>query len=193
MNGKQFGEWLKQLRAAHISREEFVRKYKFHRNTVKNYENEGRLPDIDHLFFLSIETGYSFQELVKQRMVVAQNEKQLPADIDVRQVCEPKAAYIANAQPGEPGQLKQENDTMAPTIQKGATVTYDPSNNELRDGHMYLLRLGEARHIRRIQIMTDSGVMLICDNQAFPPQLLSKEQAADLSVIGAVTSVTNFY
>lgn len=193
MDEKQFGEWIKQLRAASISRENFAKKYDRHRNTIKNYENEGRLPDLDHLFFLAVETGYNFHELVKQRLLVAQKIKKLPVNIDVKRVCEARAQYTTDAETDDLNQLKVGNDMMSPTAQEGALVAYDPANSELQDGRMYIVQQNDTPELRRIRLMPDGSAVLVCDNPAFPPQKLDQAQLANLTVMGAVKSVTHYY
>lgn len=193
MDAKQFGTWIKELRDLSLTRAAFARKYKRHANTIKAYENDGRLPDIDHLFALAVETGYDFNTLVIKRLEAAQNSDGLPSDIEVAGVCESKTPYHTIAEKAGLVQITIDSDSMAPTIMPGAAVVYDPLKTQLKDGHMYIFSFDNGMQVRRVQTMNNGAFKLICDNSTYPPQELDKAAVEHIEVPGIVTSVTNFF
>lgn len=193
MNEKEFGQWIKSLRAPHITRVAMAKKYECHPNTLKSYENSGRLPDVDYLLALSNETGYDFRELTKQRVIARFSSNNILDLKTVLQVCEGTTEYSAPNLPPLHHDWSAEGNTMEPTIREGARVVYDSSDTDLTDGQMYLLRINETQCIRRIQITIDGGINLICDNNSYPVQSLPKEKSDMLDIIGRVTSVTNSF
>lgn len=193
LNEKEFGQWIKSLRAPHITRVAMAKKYECHPNTLKSYENSGRLPDVDYLLALSNETGYDFKELTKQR-VIARFSSTNTLDLKtVLQVCEGSTDYSAPHLPPLHHDWTAEGNTMDPTIKDGARVVYDGSDTELSDGQMYMIKINETQCIRRVQITIDGGINLLCDNNSYPAQSLPKEKASMIEVLGRVTSITNQY
>lgn len=168
-----------------------AKKYECHPNTLKSYENSGRLPDVDYLVALSNETGYDFKELVKQRVIARFSSTNILDLKTVLQVCEGVTDYNAPHLPPLHHDWIAEGNAMAPTIQNGARVIYDSYEKELADGKMYMLRINNTLCVRRVQITIDGGVNLLCDNGSYPAQTLSKEKASILEVLGRITSVTN--
>lgn len=193
MNSKQFGQWIKEIRAAHISREKFSAKYGWHVNTLKSYENKGRLPDLEYLFSLAVETSFDFFELVRQRLLAAQEDKDIFTDIDVIEVCESHSPYVLSSPQSGISQYTHDSDNMFPVINKGALISYDTSQNQLQDGKMFVFKFNDLLQVRRIQIMNHGGVMLICDNNAYSSQELNKTESEELQIVGMVTAVTNYY
>ncbi len=193
MNEKEFGQWIKSLRAPHITRVAMAKKYECHPNTLKSYENSGRLPDVDYLLALSNETGYDFRELTKQRVIARFSSNNILDLKTVLQVCEGSTDYSAPNLPPLHHDWTAEGNTMEPTIREGARIVYDSSDTDLADGQMYMLRINETQCIRRVQITIEGGINLLCDNTNYPVQSLPKEKASMIEVMGKVVSVTNHY
>ena len=191
MNEKEFGQWIKSLRAPHITRVAMAKKYDCHPNTLKSYENSGRLPDVDYLVALSNETGYDFKELVKQRVIARFSSNNILDLKTVLQVCEGTTEYTAPHLPPLHHDWTAEGNAMEPTIREGARVVYDSSEKELADGKMYMLRINDTMCIRRVQVTLDGGINLLSDNSSYPPQTLTKDRADTLEVLGRITAVTN--
>ena len=193
MDAKQFGEFIKELRKKHMSREKFAERYRRHVNTIKAYENDGRLPSVDHLFALAVETNYDFLKLVVMRLEVAQLEQQLPDDIDIAAVWEQSPFYNLGEDQEGFVQLNIISDTMAPTIKPGALVIYDPLRKNLKDGQMYVFSFDNGQQVRRVQTTIHGGIKLLCDNRVYPPEQLDKSETDHLQVLGAVITVTNYF
>ena len=191
MNEKEFGQWIKSLRTPHITRVAMAKKYECHPNTLKSYENSGRLPDVDYLVALAHETGCDFKELVKQRVIARFSSTNTLELKTVLKVCEGGADYSALHLPPLQRDWVAEGNAMAPTIHNGARVIYDSHETELADGKMYMLRVNNTLCVRRVQIAIDGGVNLICDNSSYPTQTLPEDKAHALQVLGRITAVTN--
>lgn len=80
-------------------------------------------------------------------------------------------------------------DSMEPTISDNETVMVDTSNQQLRDGHIYVIRNGDHLLVKRIQTLWNDGVQLLSDNKEYPPQEISSADLENLEVIGKVVWV----
>ena len=65
MSAKEFCEFIFELRKAFTTRSAMAEKWPWHRNTMIGYERD-RLPDVDYLYAISVETNYDFIELIKK-------------------------------------------------------------------------------------------------------------------------------
>lgn len=193
MKSKQFGNLLKEIRNGHLTQDAIAKRFGCHLNTIKNYENKGRVPDIEYLAVLSAESGYSFKELIYKRLLISQQENELPADLDVHQVCESGSLYELGSHNNTVKKFSAHNDAMAPTILSDAMVSYDSSRTELKDGQMFVFSFDSGHQIRRVQVTVTGAVNLLCDNAAYPSETVDKSDIDSLNVMGMVLSVTNFY
>ncbi|WP_416305174.1 XRE family transcriptional regulator [Neptunicella sp. SCSIO 80796] len=70
MDQIEFAEYIGGLRDKRITRKEMATKWPWHLNTIRGYEKGERLPDVDYLLALSIETGADFVDLIEKRLMV---------------------------------------------------------------------------------------------------------------------------
>jgi phage repressor protein C with HTH and peptisase S24 domain len=77
-------------------------------------------------------------------------------------------------------------DSMESDICDGAAQLIDRSQNQLRDGHIYVLRYSNRSYSKKVQLDIDGTVRLISANNAYSDQLISKDQIDELEVIGRV-------
>lgn len=80
-------------------------------------------------------------------------------------------------------------DSMTPRIHDGDTLMIDTDQNALRDGGIFALRVGDELRVKRVYRRTMS-VILHSDNEKYPEEELSLEQAEHLHVIGRVVWVS---
>ncbi len=78
-------------------------------------------------------------------------------------------------------------DSMEPTIADRAWVIIDEAETEPFDAVFAFVLGGEAR-VKRFRRSTD-GLLLISDNEAYPPEVVRGDDLAKLQVIGHVLSV----
>ena len=81
-------------------------------------------------------------------------------------------------------------DSMQPTINNGDSILVDTSKNQVVDGSIFVLRLGDDLYAKRLQKNIDGGITVISDNRAeYPIQVVSPDQMDSLAVIGKVVWV----
>jgi phage repressor protein C with HTH and peptisase S24 domain len=83
------------------------------------------------------------------------------------------AAWLEREVGREPGGLalaRAMGDAMSPSIRDGDVVMLDRSAVELRSGRLYLVDLAGELQLRRIQRRLTGALLLICDNDRYPPE-----------------------
>ncbi|WP_107853674.1 MULTISPECIES: S24 family peptidase [Pseudomonadota] len=81
-------------------------------------------------------------------------------------------------------------DSMEPTISSKDTLLVDTSKTNPRDGHIYVIRSGETLWVKRIQKQIDGSLLLISDNDTYPPMSLMLADHPDIQVIGQVVQIS---
>lgn len=81
-------------------------------------------------------------------------------------------------------------DSMEPTIHGKDTLLIDTSKSVPRDGHIYVIRSGDALWVKRVQRLFDNSLLLISDNTSYPPVALNLSDHPDINVIGQVVNVS---
>ncbi len=76
-------------------------------------------------------------------------------------------------------------DAMSPAIRDGDVVMVDRSAIELCSGRLYLVDLGGELQLRRLQRRLTGTLLLICDNERFPPEEV-RPSDPPLRIIGEV-------
>lgn len=187
MNTSDFCEYIWKLREnAGVSRPKMEKKWPWHRNTIMSYEKEARLPDVDYLYALSLETGAEFLELLKLRLSAGM--LQLPEDAEF------PGSINHSLKPVNDELLIEkivEDGSMSPTITKGASIHIDSTDKELKQGKIYAFVLNEDVVPRRVQYGLDGEIILLSEDSAFININVPKEKLARLNVLGRVTSSTN--
>lgn len=81
-------------------------------------------------------------------------------------------------------------DSMQPTINNGDSILVDTSKNQVVDGSIFVLRLGDDLYAKRLQKNIDGGITVISDNRTeYPIQVVHPDQMDSLAVIGKVVWV----
>ncbi|KZC80504.1 transcriptional regulator [Neisseria flavescens] len=81
-------------------------------------------------------------------------------------------------------------DSMEPTINSKDTLLVDTSKNNPRDGQIYVIRSGDTLWVKRIQKQLDGSLLLISDNDTYPPMSLTLADHPDIQVIGQVVQIS---
>lgn len=84
--------------------------------------------------------------------------------------------------------VESEGDSMFPTIADGALVLVDELDQRITDGIFAFVHDGVAR-LKRFR-RTFSGLTIISDNEAYPPETLDTTQFDQLQIIGRVRWVS---
>jgi phage repressor protein C with HTH and peptisase S24 domain len=78
-------------------------------------------------------------------------------------------------------------DSMEPTIHNGDSILVDTSKNQIEDGAIFVLRLGDDLYAKRLQKNVAGGITVISDNKSeYLPQIVPADQLDNLAVIGKV-------
>ena len=78
-------------------------------------------------------------------------------------------------------------DSMEPTIHSGDSILVDLSRNQIQDGGLFVLRLGDELYAKRLQKRVDGGVNIISDNKAgYETLSVLSNELESLSIIGKV-------
>jgi transcriptional regulator with XRE-family HTH domain len=199
VTSSEFGEYIFNIRRENgISRPTFSKKWGYHVNTIKSYEKDGRLPPVEYIAALSIETGSSFVPLVSLLLSVgplANTEHShtlstLMTGQPALSIGEQNASY---SKEGSTLHYRVENDSMTPTIVKDAVVTYETykDNSQIKDGSILLLSIEQSLMLRRVQFTNDKQYVLSCDNAHFSSSTYTKSAFEKLSIVGVVRYTLN--
>ncbi|WP_421281643.1 S24 family peptidase [Aeromonas taiwanensis] len=78
-------------------------------------------------------------------------------------------------------------DSMEPTIHSGDSILVDLSRNQIQDGGLFVLRLGDELYAKRLQKRVDGGVNIISDNKTgYETLSVLPNELESLSIIGKV-------
>jgi len=188
MKTEEFCKFIWNLReSANISRPAMEKKWPWHRNTIMSYEKESRLPDVDYLYALSVETGHDFYDLVKMRLSAGLLQLHdefvqpgIPTDIVATALKTDTFIYYDAS-----------DDSMAPTILKNASMSIEPADKTLKQGCIYALKLNAEVVPRRVQYGLNSDLSLVADNNIYLPILVAPAERKNIIIIGKVNSTTN--
>lgn len=209
MNRFEFGNEIRRIREdlCNLNRREFGEKYSWHFNTIKGYEKDGRVCDIDYLVALSYEAGYPLMQLLEMRINVGISEdyagklnkdrfeaaaaaiRQISAINDQKQYAIEECSSEFSIFEGE--SLKIEDDLMHPTIKENATVMYDRTDNQLKSGQLYVVNLGGQKMVRRVQLALNGEIVLYCENKSGRELVVQNESKSALKVEGRVLNIVN--
>ncbi len=102
-------------------------------------------------------------------------------------------AFLRNlgAKPESCIMLEAKGDSMLPTIPNGAFMIVDQSKQDIADEEVFVFRVGTGLKVKRAYWRMDGNLELRSDNEAngYPPEILGKDIADDLAVIGQVRSL----
>jgi len=75
---------------------------------------------------------------------------------------------------------------MAPTIQDGDLLLVDTSIRQIQASRIYVLLVGSALVVKRIQVKIDGNLVARPDNPIYEPEVLAPDQAKMLHIVGEV-------
>ena len=82
--------------------------------------------------------------------------------------------------------IRAKGDSMEPTISNNDIILVYLCNGEaLRDG-LYVLRIGDSLLVKRLQFDPFGGFKIISDNPGYETQMVTKDQRADVHIVGRV-------
>ena len=93
-------------------------------------------------------------------------------------------AKCPSCDPKKLGLLTAQGNSMMPTIAHLDLVIVDTSAKTIKSDGVYVVSFAGETYIRRIQKQIDGGVLIITDNQQFPPIRLSKDELGEITIKG---------
>jgi len=175
---------------------------------LRRYLYEGTIPPVDRALKLAQAGGVSFEWLVfgtgeqaKSHQVASGEFTTIPAyqvfasaghgaTITDEPLAEPMAFRSdwlrrEGFDPAKMAVIRAKGDSMEPTINDGDVILIRLKNGEApRDG-LYVLRLSDGLFVKRLQFDL-GGVRIISDNPLYKSRDLSKEELAELDLVGRV-------
>lgn len=82
-----------------------------------------------------------------------------------------------------------DGDSMEPTIKDGSLLLLDTQQRELAGNRIYILRMDGHLYAKRLQRLTDGSIRVSSDNPAYADEVVDKEDAGQLDIIGRVVWV----
>lgn len=77
-------------------------------------------------------------------------------------------------------------DSMAGTLDDGDLVLVDMRQNRLDTSAVFVIRVGDALLVKRVQRKLNGSVVIKSDNQAYEPETLEGDQLTNLKIMGRV-------
>lgn len=82
--------------------------------------------------------------------------------------------------------LDVKGDSMSPTMNDGDLILVDLRSSRLEDSAIYVIQFDDALLVKRIQRRFDGTVVIISDNPVYEPEIILKERAESLRIVGRV-------
>ena len=203
------GERIRELRGE-MQQAELADKLEIHKNTMANYERGERFPDVNILSkILEI-----FPDANPAWLLTGEGSKDRWEPVQSGFVMFPRYEIEAGAGPGRNVQSEQvvdfvsfkeewvqnflrvprkdlallsvKGDSMNPTLNDGDMILVDLRSERIEDSAIYVLEFDDALLVKRIQRKLDGSIVIKSDNQLYDAEILQKDRAGALKIIGRV-------
>lgn len=87
-----------------------------------------------------------------------------------------------NIAPGNAEFVLAAGDSMEPTIKDGDMMLVDRGYGDVVNGKIYVLVVNGLVVVKRINVLTFGGLMLISDNERYPTETIAAEAVNDLNI-----------
>lgn len=203
MDAAEFGDFIMELRDAKLSRPDMAAFCGYHANTIKAYEKDGRLPDVDYLAALAKVTDHSLADLIAKRLsagkfaemverdhlFVAEDEqtyKSKPVQISTTWTY--LQSWVGDAKGDLVAHIENSSD-MAPFIVPGSQALVDLSDRDVRKGGVFLLELMGQLVIRFVKPAADGHIRIETASPGGLPMAVSIDDLGKLQVKGRIVAV----
>lgn len=88
--------------------------------------------------------------------------------------------------PGKLAAIQARGDSMEPTIHSGDLLLIDLNQPDWRTDAIYAISVGDTLIVKRLQFLISGKVDIISDNPKYAPQTLTREEFAEVRIIGRV-------
>jgi phage repressor protein C with HTH and peptisase S24 domain len=82
-------------------------------------------------------------------------------------------------------------DSMKPTYQDGDLLLVDRGITEIKVDAVYVFRLHDAMYVKRLQSRPDGALLMISDNKAYEPFVVTIENRAELKILARILFALN--
>lgn len=196
---QSFTDLLRELRKkAFSSRDDMANKWPWQRNTIAGYETGERIPDLEYLAALSIETGYSLEDLIRARLdigIIADKAHLVDLGGESKQYCHVPvwdsdnrvvidSRTISHVHPEDLIACVANGDNMAPTIRDGEMMLADTSKKNIVSGNIYIVRMASTVFAVRLQRNINDTITVIYDNPNSKSLTLTQDEFFAVQIIG---------
>lgn len=202
-----------QIRDKVLSRPAMAEKSGLHVNTIKGYEKEGRLADIDYLALLALETGHCLSDLLNKRLLAGRYCKAVKEQGLVVQSLETNEQSVIPFHSATirvhgsdqcriidtkliPAGIDADKllvlDSLQGAESTGKAYVYDTTDRMIQDGQMFVLDIGNGPIVRRIQYGLSGSIVMTIENSTIPPLVIPREQIDHITILGKVVCVISF-
>ncbi|MCA3359170.1 MAG: helix-turn-helix domain-containing protein [Roseomonas sp.] len=131
--------------------------------------------------------GYVLLPLVEAR-AAAGNHGGLSSDhiVDFIAFSESYLRQTLRRKPQNLALLTASGDSMDPTIRDGDLLLVDTSARRIEGSRIYVLAIGGALMVKRIQLRLDGSVVVKSDNAVYESEVVPADQTSSLNVLGEV-------
>jgi phage repressor protein C with HTH and peptisase S24 domain len=203
------GDRIRELRGE-MQQSELADKMGVHKNTMANYERGDRFPDVNILLKI-LEV---FPDTNPAWLLTGEGSKNRSEPVQGGFVMFPRYEIEVGAGPGRNVQSEQvvdfvsfkeewvqnflrvprkdlallsvKGDSMNPTLNDGDMILVDLRSERIEDSAIYVLEFDDALLVKRIQRKLDGSVVIKSDNQLYDAEILQKDRAEALKIIGRV-------
>lgn len=213
MDPIEFGNYILQIRDNALTRKDMAEKTGLHVNTLRGYELEGRLPDIDYLAALAVEAKHDLADLLNKRLLagklgrVAEEQhlmvqeaggdysvsKELPtANIPVIGCNESRHIDVKLLPENvDSGDLALFDSRQQADFQSQVMVV-NTADKVVRDGQVYIVDFGNGAMPRRVQLGLGGSLLLATDSPGMAPLAVPREQIDNITLVGRVVCVLSY-
>ncbi|MGO1161700.1 S24 family peptidase [Brucella sp. C7-11G] len=164
-------------------------RYKFGANVLWIITGEGEMFSES----ATVTDGVDMVEIPLYDVQAAAGVGLIPKDDGLHNTVPFSRAFLRNigAKPESCIMLEAKGDSMLPTIPNGAFMIVDQSRQDIVDEEVFVFRVGTGLKVKRAYWRMDNDLELRSDNEAngYPPEIVGKDMADDLAVIGQVLSL----
>jgi phage repressor protein C with HTH and peptisase S24 domain len=94
--------------------------------------------------------------------------------------------YTLRRRPEGLALIEAAGNSMEPTIRDGELLLVDTDAREVQSGRVYVIAVGDALLVKRIQVRLDRALLIRSDNPAYEPELVRPDTNQPLRILGEV-------
>jgi hypothetical protein len=210
----EFGSYILQIRDNVLTRKDMAKKTQLHVNTIRGYELYGRLPDIDYLAALALETGHCFSNLVNKRLLAgkwgkkAEDNHLMLIDSSDEYKVENSQDTVSLPSVGSDRYIKVDVGLLPRMVPSTALMVLDTRNHidsaakvvllnkddkTIQDGQLYVVDIGNGATVWRLQLGLAGSIILSSEKLGITPLTVSREQIEHITIMGRVVCATSYF